>query len=296
MTAGLLCVVGSINADTTLRVPALPGPGETVLATQRHGSGGGKGANQAAAAAAVGARVALVAAVGADEPGQEERAALGARGIDVSRVQTVSHPTGSAVVVVAEDGENLIVVHPGANAGLDPTAAAAAVADLRPAVLLAQLEVPVPALVAAARARGDATFVLNPAPMTASRRDLGELVLVSDVLVPNRTELAALVAAPVPTTMAEARACLDALDCRAAVVVTLGSAGCLVRCGDEVTEVEPRIVEAIDTSGAGDVFCGVLAAELCAGRPLLDAVRRANGTAALSTTLPGAQVPAGFVG
>ena len=294
MTAGVLCVIGSVNADTTLRVRALPGPGETVLATERRGSGGGKGANQAAAAAALGARVALVAAVGEDEPGQHERAALEARGIDVSRVVTVPHPTGSAVVVVADDGENLIVVHPGANAGLDAATAAAAVAALRPAVVLAQLEVPVPALLAAARARGGATFVLNPAPMTASGRDLAELLRTTDVLVPNRTELAALVARPVPVSAAEARACLDALDCRSAVVVTLGSDGCLVRSGGTVTEIAPRVVDAVDTSGAGDVFCGVLAAELCAGRSLLEAARLANDTAALSTTLPGAQVPAGF--
>ena len=294
MTPGTVCVVGSVNADTTLRVRTLPGPGETVLAAHRHGSGGGKGANQAAAAAAAGARVALVAAVGDDEAGGAERAALEERGIDVSRVASVHEATGSAVVVVAEDGENLIVVHPGANAALDATSAAAGVAELRPAVLLGQLEVPLDALAAAARARGDGLFVLNPAPMTASPDGLDDLLELTDVLVPNRTELAALVGRPLPTSPAEVRACLAALDCSADVVVTLGADGCLVRSGGVLTEVDARPAEPVDTSGAGDVFCGVLAAGLANGQGLLPAVRRANELAALSTTSPGAQVPPGF--
>ncbi len=294
MNDGLLCVVGSVNADTTLRVRALPRPGETVLAGDRHGSGGGKGANQAAAAAAAGARVALVAAVGQDEAGERELASLGGRGIDVSRVATTPGPTGSAVIVVADDGENMIVVHPGANTGLSSEVAAHAVHELQPAVLLGQLEVPVATLTAAAHARGRAVFVLNPAPVTAPPGDLEELLRSTDLLVPNRSELAALVGCPTPRTPTEVRACLDALDYPAAVVVTLGADGCLVRTGDGVTEVGPRAVTPIDTSGAGDVFCGVLAAELCAGTQLLEAVHRANDAAALSTTLPGAQVPPGF--
>jgi ribokinase len=291
---GGVCVVGSVNADTTLRVRALPGPGETVLADRRSGSGGGKGANQAAAAVAAGARVSLVAAVGADEAGDELRTALGARGIDVSAILTRGEDTGSAVVVVADDGENLIVVHPGANAGLDPDAVSRAVGELGASVLLGQLEVPVAALVAAARARGDALFILNPAPMAASAAPLAELLEAADLLVPNRSELAALVSRATPGTDAEVRACLDALECRADVVVTLGADGCLVRAAGEITAVPAPVVDTVDTSGAGDVFCGVLAAELAAGRALLEAVGRASTVAAASTTFHGAQVPADF--
>lgn len=238
--------------------------------------------------------MALVAAVGQDESGQEERRALAARGIDVSRVVALPGPTGSAVILVAEDGENLIVVDPGANAGLDAQTTAAAVAALRPDVLLGQLEVPLSALRAAARSRGDAIFVLNPAPMSASREELAELIEAADVLVPNRAELAALTGAPTPATLTEVRSCLAALECRADVVVTLGADGCLVRTGDRVVEVPPLPVDVVDTSGAGDVFCGVLAAELGRGEALVGAVRRANEAAAASTTMWGAQVPPGF--
>lgn len=294
MTEPTVCVVGSVNIDTTLRVHALPGPGETVLASGRHDSGGGKGANQAAAAAAAGVRVALVGAVGGDQVGEGARESLAARGIDVTWLSSVSTETGIAVVVVAEDGENLIVVNPGANGEVDPALAAQAVVETRATVLLGQLEVPVASLVAAAKAKADATFVFNPAPMGALSDDLVELVGLADVVVPNRSELGRLAGGPTPWTHAEVLECLAAVPATCDVVVTLGSDGCVVRQGAEVTTVPAAPADVLDTSGAGDVFCGVLAAELARGRDLLDAVDRANVTAARSTSHLGAQVPADF--
>lgn len=299
----LICVVGSINEDTTLRVPALPAGGETVMATSRTRSPGGKGANQAAAAAALGARVAFVGAVGDDDAGREALKSLDSRGIDVSGVMMSEEPaTGAALLLIADDGENLIVVDAGANAGLRDTNVEAAVAGLDPAVLLGQLEIPVSCLAAASRASGTThrpMFILNPAPMPDDPSGLsaviGLLPLV-DILVPNRGELGRLAGRPTPGTLAEVRECVEALDFHGAVVVTLGSEGVLVRDRGEYTSVPAVPVDAIDTSGAGDVFCGVLAYRLAEGDSLAVAVVLANQAAALSTTMSGAQVPADFRG
>lgn len=301
----LICVVGSINQDTTLRVPALPAGGDTVLATGRSRSPGGKGANQAAASAALGARVVMVGAVGDDDAGREALQSLDSRGVDVSCVVTcMGQATGAAVLLIADDGENLIVVDAGANSRLQEADVEAAVESRAPAVILGQLEIPVACLTAAARAAagtstGAPVFVLNPAPMPADRSGLdavtGLLPLV-DVLVPNRGELGRLAGRPMPSTPEEVRACIDALDFDGAVVVTLGSEGAVVWQSGELTSVPAVPVDAVDTSGAGDVFCGVLAHGLAAGDPLVECVRRANQAAAVSTTLAGAQVPADFGG
>ncbi len=305
MTTPLICVVGSINQDTTLRVPALPAGGDTVLATGRSRSPGGKGANQAAASAALGARVVMVGAVGDDDAGREALQSLHSRGVDVSCVVTCEgQATGAAVLLIADDGENLIVVDAGANSWLQEPDVEAAVESRGPAVILGQLEIPVACLKAAARAAAGTTtgaplFVLNPAPMPADRPGLdavtGLLPLV-DILVPNRGELGRLAGRPTPSTPEEVRSCIEALDFDGAVVVTLGSEGAVVWQSGELISVPAVPVDAVDTSGAGDVFCGVLAHRLAAGDPLVDCVRRANGAAAVSTTLTGAQVPADFSG
>jgi ribokinase len=295
VTHPLICVVGSINEDTTLRVPALPAAGETVLATGRTRSGGGKGANQAAAAAAMGARVAFVGAVGQDDAGRLALASLESRSIDVSHV--TSHPraaTGAAIVLVGDDGENLIVVDQGANAELDATAVALAVEELAPAVTLGQLEVPVDCLAAAAHATGTGLFLLNPAPMSGDPGELKEVLALADVVMPNRSELGRLAGRTIPQTASEVDECVAALDVKGAIVVTLGSQGAVIYDKGTRAEVAALPVDAVDTSGAGDVFCGVLAHRLASGDDLGAAVRRANTAAARSTTLPGAQVPADF--
>ena len=296
MTTGRVCVVGSINIDTTLRVPVLPGPGETILATGRASSPGGKGANQAVAAAALGSQVRFIGAVGSDENAATGLAALADRGIDTTGVRRLEEaPTGTAIVVVANDGENLIIVDPAANDQVDAGWVGEALGDCSGEVVLAQLEVPVEGLLAAARAH-PAMFVLNPAPAPEAAA-LAELLPHVDVLVPNRAELGQLVGRAAPSTLAEVAECAAALDFAGSLVVTLGSQGAVIiePGGRIVEQVAAPTITALDTSGAGDAFCGVLAHELARnGGDLSSAVHRAVALASTSTRYAGAQVPATF--
>ncbi|WP_432824520.1 ribokinase [Dactylosporangium sp. CA-092794] len=261
-------VVGAVNVDLVVRVPRIAAPGETVIAAGSGTGAGGKGGNQAAAVARLGGDCALVARVGPDfDPGS-------LAGVDLSRVRRDAEPTGLAVVLVDDGGENAITVVPGANARLSP-----ADVDL-PAgrgVVLASLEVPLPAVLEAARRARAAgwVFVLNPAP---ARPLPAELLALTDVLVPNEHELAALGS---PAALLAAGA--------GAVVVTLGAAGCRVHRAGEVVDVPAVRVAAVDTTGAGDAFCGTLAWALDADRPLAEAVRLACVAGALATRAVGAR-------
>lgn len=291
---GLVCVVGSLNEDTTLTVATLPAPGETTLTegTRLH-SPGGKGANQAAAAAVLGARVAMVGAVGDDSSGERSLAALRALDVDLAAVvRRAEANTGIAIITVDADGENTIVVDAGANASLTAREVAEAVSVAQPAVLLLQLEVPLDAVNAAARAATGALVVLNPAPMPTDPSPVRDLLPLMDVLVPNRSELGRLAGRDEPTDISEVAACVAALDHAGSVVVTLGADGALCfEKGAAAPFVIPGISTATqDASGAGDVFCGCLAQQLASGIGLLDAVRRANALAAASTAYPGARM------
>lgn len=290
-----VCVVGSLNVDTTFAVRRIPGPGETILADGRQMSHGGKGANQAAAVAAAGGEVALIGAVGNDENGVAAVHDLEARGVDVEGVAHSSgSATGSAVILVADGGENLIVVDPGANRSLDPGWTADHVERLNPVVTLAQLEAPYESLVAAAQAAPTSTFILNPAPIPPDVNELDQLLALADVLVPNRTELGGLVGRPEPTSVAEVDSCAAALSFHGTLVVTLGADGAIVYEGSQRrTEVPAMDVLAVDTSGAGDVFCGGLAHRLALGDSIGPAVSWASEVAGISTTYRGARMPAG---
>jgi ribokinase len=251
-------VVGSTNLDLVVTTPTLPRPGETVLGNGFSTVPGGKGANQAVAAARAGARCAFVGAVGQDGFAEQLRASLVAAGVDVRRLRSVPGPSGVALIAVDADAENLIVVAPGANAALtsldDPDRAAVEAAD----VLLCQLEVPIEAVVQAAgwaRAAGT-TVVLNAAP---ARRLPAELLDVVDLLVVNQGEAA--VVAGTGDDGGEPDALLDALlRLVPRVVVTLGPRGVRYadRCGLRL-EVPAPVVEAVDTTAAGDAFTGALA-------------------------------------
>ena len=292
---GLVCVVGSLNEDTTLTVATLPAPGETTLTEgERLTSPGGKGANQAAAAAVFGARVAMVGAVGDDEPGERSLAALRDLDVDLAAVaRRAEASTGIAVITVDADGENTIVVDAGANASLTAHEAAEAVSAAEPAVLLLQLEVPQDAVNAAARAATGAVVVLNPAPMPADPGQVRDVLPLVDVLVPNRSELGRLAGHPEPTDASEVTACVAALDHAGSVVVTLGADGALCFEKGAAPVAVPGVPTATrDASGAGDVFCGCLAQQLAGGAGLLEAVRHANALAAASTAHPGARVRA----
>jgi ribokinase len=289
-----VCVVGSLNVDTTLRVPTLPGPGHTTLATGRAVTHGGKGANQAVAARSQGSEVTLVAAVGDDSEGSAGLDDLRARGIDVSGVLLPGTSTGAAVVLVADDGENLIVVDPGANAALDQDWVHERVALAEPDVVVAQLEVPLSCVRAAAAASAAKYFILNPAPMPSARADLEALLGLVDVLVPNRQELAQLLGANLPGTLDEVDRCARQLDFAGTLVVTLGGEGAAVyapRGRERLAHVAAEPVDVLDTTGAGDAFCGVLADRLARGVPVVVAVERATRVAGLSTTMRGARLP-----
>jgi ribokinase len=281
-----IVVVGSLNLDLVVRVERLPGPGETVSGGDVFRNPGGKGANQAVAAARLGRRVAMVGRVGGDDAGRELLASLEADGVDTAQMRAVDGvPSGAAFIAVSGDGENQIVVSPGANTRLGADDVAAAAAALRAAaVTLVQLEVPLQAVAAAVRAAGG-PVVLNPAPVRALPAELlGEV----DVLVPNRVELAQLARGPMPQTVEEAAALAGRLPTRA-VVVTLGADGALVVEDGDAAHVPAVPVRPVDTTAAGDAFCGGLADALAGGAGLQDAARWAVRVAAAACTRPGAQ-------
>ncbi|MEY9843753.1 ribokinase [Streptacidiphilus sp. MAP5-3] len=282
-----IAVVGSLNLDLVVPVARHPLPGETVLGGDLAEHPGGKGANQAVAAARLGSAVAMLGRVGADDAGARMRGALEREGVDVTRVEPVDGlSTGRALIAVDElTGENSIIVSPGANNALAPEHCAAEGSLLRDAtVTLLQHEIPPETVAAAARLAGG-LVLLNPAPARELSVDLLHMV---DLLVPNRAELAALVGHPLADLHAVADAARQ-LRGPAAVVVTLGAEGALLCEDGAVLLVPPHPVRPLDTTAAGDAFCGALAAGLVEGRELHEAVRRANVAAALSTTFAGAQ-------
>jgi len=291
-------VVGSVNRDYLCTVPRLPAPGETVLAAGLVVGTGGKGANQAVAAARLGARTAFVGCVGDDADGRAVVSDLVAAGVDTGSVRTVPDDrSGTAFVVVGEDGENSIVVAAGANGRLGPAEAAAAVTTrVRPGdVVVAQAEVPVSAVQAVAHAAVAAggRFVLNLAPYVPVP---DTLLALCDPLVVNEGEAAELVGSPV-RDLAEANSAVSALRQRTrSAVVTLGADGAVVAAPDLVEHVPAEPVEVRDTTGAGDAFIGALAARLAAGEDLLAAVRagvvagtRAVGRTGAQTSCPEAE-------
>ncbi len=275
-------VVGSLNEDLVVRVPRLPRAGETRAGSTLARSWGGKGANQAAAAARLGAEVFMVGNVGDDDAGREAVRDLEAFGVDCSRVRRSHRPTGVAVVLVDDRGENLIAAVPGANAHLEATAVSDAVSGLAAAesVVLSCLEVPPAAVLTAAtaaRKRGY-RFVLDPAPASPVG---DELLGLCDVLTPNEHELALL-------TSAGAEDLLD--HGVAAVVVTLGERGAALHQRDRtVSRQRAFSVAGVDSTGAGDAFSATLAWALASGRGLQEAVRLACAGGALATRGLGAR-------
>jgi ribokinase len=282
-----VCVVGSLNFDIICRVAHLPMPGETVAGSGLLRLPGGKGANQAAAAARAGAKTIFVGAIGRDEPGDIVVSALMDRGVDVSGVKVFDHvASGHAFISVADSGENSIVLAPGANAALAPEHVVQA-ASAGHAVMLAQLECPIDTVAAAFQAAPGAIKILNAAPALESCRALLPLV---DILIVNETELALLAGAGDLREIADISAAARGLMARPdqIVVVSLGAAGALAVLAEHIERVEGRPARAIDTTGAGDCFCGVLAAKLAEGAGLREAMVWANTAASLSVERPGA--------
>ncbi|WP_156628801.1 PfkB family carbohydrate kinase [Mycobacterium sp. 1274756.6] len=259
-------VVGSVNLDTVYGVADLPRVGETVLAATTASGPGGKGGNQAVAAARAGAAVRFVGAVGDDAAGRRLREHLAANRVDLQGLVCRPEPSGRALIVVDDAGQNMIVVSPGANGGLELDAATRAVIAGCATVLI-QLEIPVATAVdaaTAARAAG-ATVIVNASPVRAG---LEELAALTDVVVVNEAE-AAHWRWPVPHR-----------------VLTLGADGARYDGSAGRFAVPALPVSPVDTAGAGDVFAGVLAAGWSAGPHV--AVRRACVAGGLATLVRGA--------
>ena len=277
-------VVGSINVDFVVAAGHLPRPGETVIGGTFARHLGGKGANQAVAAARAGASVLMIGAVGNDADGDESVAALRAEGIDVAGIRRVDAPTGVAIVGVAPDGANQIMVASGANALVSADDASLTDLPRGPGVMLTCLEVPMPTVVAAvaAAARIGMQAVVNPAPAQALPP---EVLACGAILTPNAEELLAM------TGTRDIDAGISSLIAAGAraVVVTLGANGALLAHDDRRSSIPGRDVTVVDTTGAGDAFSGVLAAWLAIGHELGDAAKAANSAAGLSVTHAGAR-------
>lgn len=296
-------VVGSLNVDYTTAVRSIPRPGETVLGDDVRTFMGGKGLNQAVAAARAGASVAMIGRVGDDQAGSRLRTRLRSEGVDDTRIAVDGQtPSGAAFITVDDNSENAIVVSPGANAtlGVDHIDAAAAIIE-RARVVLVQFEVPMTAVAAAVELAGG-TVIVNPAPA----QPLPDPVLErAEIIIPNRSELATIAGGAIPETEPEVMAQASTLTARwghdptdgtstgtaaseRLIVVTLGAEGVLLVSADDSHHFAARAVEAVDTTGAGDCFCGSFAARLALGDEVDDAIRWAMTAAAISVTRPGA--------
>jgi ribokinase len=286
---GRVLVLGSVNRDLVVRVDAHPKPGETIAGSDLVEFPGGKGANQAVAACRAGAETWLFGAIGDDGFGVAMRAFLAGEGIRLDGVRVLpGKSTGIAIITLDQNGENTIVVSPGANAALDAKNADAI--DFRQGDwVLAQFEVPEPFITEGfrlARARGAKT-ILNPAPMKPLDP---ALLALCDVIVLNQTELASASGADDLTSDAAIEDAALKLAGRTGciVIVTLGSAGCLAIGGEGKLRVEGRVVTVRDTTGAGDCFVGVLAAMLAEDHGLEAALIHASAAATISVTRDGA--------
>jgi ribokinase len=286
-----LTVIGSTNLDLTIRSPRLPLPGETVTGSSFHRHFGGKGANQAVAAARLGAQVHFIGKVGGDAFGEDAREQLVKESVDVTHLYRASDAsTGTAVILVDDAGQNSIVVVPGANGELTPQEVKVAAEAIQGSqYLVAQLEVPIPAVLEAFRIAnaGHVITILNPAPASEIP---DELLKRSEICTPNEIELARLTGLPVGT-IDEVEAAARALRKRGAreIVATLGERGIFMLDGFGAKHFPAPQVTPVDTSGAGDAFTGALAVFLAEGCPIREAARRAQHAAALSVTRAGTQ-------
>jgi ribokinase len=284
-------VIGSSNTDLIIKVARIPKPGETVLGGTFARAAGGKGANQAVAAARAGGEVTFIARVGRDANGEQALAGFAAEGIDMKRViRDTKFPSGVALILVDQDGENSIAVAPGANDRLNPADVRRVKwAFRRTRILLLQLETPLPTVAAAIElaVASSVQVVLNPAP---ARPLPARLLKDVYLLTPNQGEAELLTGVTVDDEVAAAKAAGQLLARGVQnVIITMGLRGAFV-AGKDLRQMIPGFkVKAVDATGAGDVFNGTLAVALAQGQSLLEAARFACAAAAISVTRFGAQ-------
>ena len=284
-----ILVIGSTNTDMTAFCGKMPAPGETVLGNDFVMGPGGKGANQAVAAKRLGGDVRFVCKVGEDIFGENTIRHFKEEGLDTSGVMFSKKPSGVALITVDESAENCIVVASGANNDYTEE-------DIRSIkrfidecdILLMQLEIPVLAVLEAARIGHEAgkTVVLNPAPAI----DLPEEIFKHiSLFIPNENELEKYSGVKVFDAPSAAKAAKALMDKGVGdIIVTMGSKGSLICQGEETSFVTARKVEAVDTTGAGDCYCGALCVALSEGRSLKEAAEFATKAAAVSVQRPGA--------
>lgn len=294
-----ILVVGSLNTDLVVRTPRFPQPGETISGEDLKVIPGGKGANQAVAAARHGVKVSMLGRVGKDNFGDFLVNNLKQNEVDFRHVQRDAASTGTALIIVDAHGQNSIILSAGANGKVSPADVnSVSFADYK--LLLLQLEIPIPPVLAAAKGAHDSGLrvILNPAPAKQLPEELLSLV---DYLIPNETELSLLTGIDVNDTLSVERAAKSLLERGVQnVIVTLGSKGALIVTSTQVTHVDAYPVNVLDTTAAGDAFIGGFAYHLLDsnGSPLdiqehalvlQNAVRYGCACGALATTRFGAQ-------
>ena len=290
MSPKTILVIGSSNTDMTAKTAELPRPGETVLGGVFTMGAGGKGANQAVAAQRLGGKVKFICKVGKDMFGDNSIAQYEKEGLDTSGILRSNLPSGVALIYVDSHAENCIVVASGANGDLTEDDIEKSRKDLESCdILLLQLESPIPSVLKAAKIAHQAgkTVVLNPAPACPLPEELFRNI---DLFIPNETELSTFSGMPV-TSQEEAQAAAKAMQAKGVgkLIVTMGSKGALICEGGPSVFVPAHQVKAVDTTAAGDTFCGALCVAISEGKSLKEAAEFACAASALTVQKMGAQ-------
>lgn len=291
MNTNKIVVIGSCNTDMVIKSSRLPVPGETVIGGTFMMNPGGKGANQAVAAARMGGNVTFISKTGNDLFGRQSVELYKKEGIKTNYIfSDPDNPSGVALITVDARGENCIVVAPGANAALSPDDISKARTEIESsALVLMQLEIPLKTVEYAAEiaCNKGIKVILNPAPAQPLSKDLLKCL---HIITPNRTEAEMLSGVKV-TDWASAKVAADLISEKGAgiVVLTLGSLGALVKDGIQYHEIDAVPMEAVDTTAAGDTFCGALSVGLSEGMHIVDAVKLACKASAIAVTRMGAQ-------
>jgi ribokinase len=286
----MITVFGSINMDLVATSDRLPKPGETVTGKAFATAAGGKGANQALAARRAGAEVKMAGAIGDDAFAAPALTLLRDAKADLSLVKTVAGPTGTAVILIGEGGENMISVIPAANGEVSEADAERAVSEMAAGdILMLQLEVPADAIEAALKAAKAkrVTTIINTAPLTAQAAQLSRLV---DIVIANETEFELLIGkSDLSAEQREKELVARHGETGQTLIITLGADGVIAIRNGKVFKAQGLKIVPVDTVGAGDTFCGYLAASLDAGLDFEAALRRAAVAGSLACTKEGAQ-------